>query len=385
MLKKLLWKDKNKWQIAGAAIGCFIGFFLLLLSLQFAIDFQQLINGKGSGGEQYMTINKPVVAYKSHFTTEELDLIEAQPFVKRMGVFTSNEFEVSASSSSFGFYTDLFFESVADEFLDTSSDQWSWEKGQREIPIIISRDYVALYNFGFAPSQGLPQINPQFAKRFTLDITVKGNGLKRVFKGRIVGYSDRIHTILVPQNFMAWANETFGEEKKPGPNRMIIATDNPHAAEVSTFLDEHEYELSSGRLIGGKISALLRMIVGIVAFIGLVIVLLSLLIFILNFQLIISQSSQDIGLLLQLGYREQQISSILFNKLLSLFGGALLATFVGLFLSRFFLKGWLATQGFELNIGLHWTIYLAALGFSVLIVGLNFASIKRSVRQLYTM
>ena len=133
-----------------------------------------------------MIINKPVVAYKSHFTEEELEAFRSQAFVNRLGVFTSNEFEVSASSNSFGFYTDLFFESVSDDFLDVDNEQWEWKKGQREIPIVISRDYVALYNFGFAPSQGLPQINPQFAKRFTIDININGNGLKRVFKGRIV-------------------------------------------------------------------------------------------------------------------------------------------------------------------------------------------------------
>jgi Cell division protein len=384
MLKKLLWKDKNKWQIAGAAVGCFVGFFLLLLSLQFLIDFQQLINGKGSGGEQYLIINKPVIAYKSHFTEEELANVEAQSFVKSMSIFTSNEFEVSASSSSFGFYTDLFFESVDDAFLDvTNEEQWQWQKGQREIPIIISRDYVALYNFGFAPSQGLPQINPQFAKRFTIDINIDGNGLKRVFKGRIVGYSDRIHTILVPQNFMNWANETFGEENKPGPNRIIIATDNPHAEEVSRFLEEQEYELSSGRLIGSKITSLLRIIVGVVAAIGLIIVLLSVLVFILNFQLIISQSSRDISLLLQLGYREKQISSILFNRLLYLFAGTLVSTFLFLFITRFFVKQWFATQGFELSMGLHWTVYLAALLFSFLIVALNFKNIEKSVDRLF--
>ncbi|MEM9824455.1 MAG: FtsX-like permease family protein [Bacteroidota bacterium] len=383
MLKKLLWKDKNKWQIAGAAVGCFIGFFLLLLSLQFLIDFQQLINGKGSGGEQYMIINKPVIAYKSHFTEEELANVAEQAFVKRMGIFTSNEFEVSASSSSFGFYTDLFFESVSDDFLDADNEQWEWQKGQREIPIIISRDYVALYNFGFAPSQGLPQINPQFAKRFTIDININGNGLKRVFKGRIVGYSDRIHTVLVPQNFMDWANETFGEENKPGPNRIIIATDNPYAEEVSQFLEENEYELSSGRLIGSKITSLLKIIVGVVAAIGLIIVLLSVLVFILNFQLIISQSSRDIQLLLQLGYREKQISTLLFNRLLYLFMGTLVSTFVFLFLARFFLRQWFATQGFELGMGLHWSVYVAALLFSFLIIALNFKNIEKSVHRLF--
>ena len=278
----------------------------------------------------------------------------------------------------------LSFQTACDnDFLDVDNEQWEWKKGQREIPIVISRDYVALYNFGFAPSQGLPQINPQFAKRFTIDININGNGLKRVFKGRIVGYSDRIHSILVPQNFMDWANETFGEDNKPGPNRVIIATDNPNAEEVSNFLESKEYELSSGRLIGGKITTLLRIIVGIVAAIGLIIVLLSVLVFILNFQLIISQSSRDIRLLLQLGYKEKQISSILFNYLLYLFALTIVSTFVFLFVTRYFMKDWFASQGFDLSIGLSGVVYLAAILFSLLIIVLNFKTIERSVRKLF--
>ncbi len=383
MLKKLLWKDKNKWQIGGAALGSFIGLFLLLLSLQFFIDFRMLISGKGSGGEQYLTVNKQVIAYKSHFTDEELEMVKNQAFVNSMGTFTSNEFKVSASSKNFGFYTELFFESVDDEFLDVHDERFKWEKGQPEIPIIISRDYVALYNFGFAPSQGLPQLNPQFIQRFSLDITVKGNGLKRTYPGRIVGYSDRIHTILVPQDFMNWANETFGEEKKPGPSRMIIATDNPYSEEVSNFLSENKYELSSGRLIGGKVTSLLRAVITIVAIIGMIIVLLSVFIFILNFQLIISKSSEDIRLLLQLGYKEKQISDEISGYLLRLFGMVVLATFVGLFLFRFLLRYWFGQEGFILGIGLHWSVYLAALVFSSLIVFFNLRNIRRSIGALF--
>ena len=300
-----------------------------------------------------------------------------------MGTFTSNEFKVSASSKNFGFYTELFFESVDDEFLDVQDERFKWEKGQPEIPIIISRDYVALYNFGFAPSQGLPQLNPQFIQRFSLDITVKGKGLKRTYPGRIVGYSDRIHTILVPQDFMNWANETFGEEKKPGPSRMILATDNPYSEEVTNFLTENKYELSSGRLIGGKVTSLLRAVITVVAIIGMIIVLLSVFIFILNFQLIISKSSEDIRLLLQLGYKEKQISDEISGYLLRLFGMVVVATFIGLFLFRFLLQYWFGQEGFFLGIGLHWSVYLAALVFSGLIVFFNLRNIRRSIGELF--
>ena len=105
--------------------------------------------------------------------------------------------------------------------------------------------------------------------------------------------------------------------------------------------------------------------------------------FILNFQLIISKSSEDIRLLLQLGYKEKQISSEISTYLLRLFGIVVVLTFIALFIFRFLLRYWFGQEGFILGIGLHWMVYLAAFIFAGLIVILNLRSIRRSVAELF--
>ena len=45
-----------------------------------------------------------------------------------------------------------------------------------DIPIIIPRNYLNLYNYGFAKSQGLPQISEGIFQRVSLGIEVAGNG-----------------------------------------------------------------------------------------------------------------------------------------------------------------------------------------------------------------
>ena len=40
-------------------------------------------------------------------------------------------------------------------------------------------------------------------------IMMRGNGRVEQYKGNIVGFSNRLNTILVPQSFMKWANENF--------------------------------------------------------------------------------------------------------------------------------------------------------------------------------
>lgn len=60
-----------------------------------------------------------------------------------------------------------------------------------------------------------------------LEVELRGEGKRQHFEGRIVGFSDRLNTILVPQQFMDWANQTFAPEKTVGFSRLIVEAGNP--------------------------------------------------------------------------------------------------------------------------------------------------------------
>jgi hypothetical protein len=385
LLHQLLWGNKNKWQIYGAALGAFLGLFLVLTAFQFYYDLQTLMGG--SAADQYVIINKKVSLYNTlgaspSFSDTEIDTIKQQSFVQEVGVFNSNQYKVAASSPSLGFYTELFFESVPDEFIDINTGRFGWEEGQAEIPIIMSRQYLALYNFGFAPSQGLPQFTPNTIGRLSVDLIIRGKTGRRTYQGRIVGFSDRINSIIVPESFLAWSNQRFGDKAKSDPSRVILKTDNPYAPELQNFLADRNYEVSSGNMIGGQLPTLLRGIISAIALIGLIIVLLSVLVLVLNFQLIISQSKEDIRLLLQLGYKNKQVSEVLTKRLLILFGLIVIAVIIALIISRVVFTGWFESKGLAIGTGLHWSIYILGLLLTSFLVFFNINSIQSSVRSL---
>ncbi len=380
MLEKILWGNQASKQIWGAIIGAFLGLFLLLSAIQLFHDIRSLTEGKGE--DRYVLINKKVNIFNtlgasSAFTPEELDTIGQQDFIASVGKFTPSTFQVSASSSMMGFYTELFFEAVEDEYLDIHPRKFKWKEGQQEIPVIISRDYLALYNFGFAPSQGLPQFTQNTIKKVSVDITIKGRGLRQTLSGRIVGFSDRINSVLVPQNFMDWANNKFGTASKSNISRLILATDNPYSPPLRQYLKDHNYEVASGKLIGGQVGLVINIVLGLVAFIGLIITILSILVFMLNFELIISRAHTDIGLLMQLGYQPSQVSDLLVKRLSRIFGAVLLAALLLLLVGHFLLSKWLISQSFTVSAGLHWQVYVA----TILIGGLFFITNKRSIEQ----
>ncbi|MBK8563580.1 MAG: hypothetical protein IPN76_09590 [Saprospiraceae bacterium] len=383
ILDKILWKGKSKWLLIGAAIGAFIGLFLLLATLQFYCDVQNLLTGDASPDDQYVQINKKInlfntLGIKSSFTNEEIEALNQKPFIQSVGRFKANDFKANASSDMLGFYTELFFESIPLDFLDAQEPDFRWSEGQNTLPILISKDYLALYNFGFAPSQGLPQVTPSTISKLNMEISISGNGKKQEFSGRIVGFSERINSILVPPDFMAWANANFGGEAGP-TSRLILKVDNPMNKELQAYLKEQGYEVSTGRLIGSQFGVLLKVVLSVLWAMGFLILALSMFVFILNFQLLIAQSRPEIRLLLETGHFPRHISRLLTKRFSVLFCSVLVLVFGVLIGTRAWQVSYFDNQGFELENGLDSKVWTIGLVFSAGSLILNIFNIKRAV------
>lgn len=386
ILGKILWKGKSKWLMLGAAIGALVGLFLLLSTLQFYFDVQNLLRGDANPSDQFVQINKKVnlfntLGVKAGFSEEEISELKSQEFIESVGKFSANDFRVGASSDMLGFYTELFFEAVPADFLDVKEPSFRWSEGQNTIPVLISKDYLALYNFGFAPSQGLPQLTPATISKLNMDITVSGQGKKQNFTGKIVGFSDRINSILVPAVFLEWANSNFGTE--PGlASRLILKVQNPMSKDFQSFLKEKGYEVSAGRLIGSQFGVLLKVVLGVLWVMGLLILALSMLVFTLNFQLLIAQSRPEIRLLLETGHFPKQISGLLTKRFSFQFAAIILVVFAALIALRSWQVVYFEKQGFELKAGLDSLVWMVGLGFSSLLLLLNIGNIRRAVAKL---
>jgi hypothetical protein len=383
MLNKVLWKNKSRWQTIGASIGIYTGLFLLLFALQAYLDVQILT--KGARDDNFLVINK--VFEKNYgkpleFSQEEFNEISNQSFFNEVDAFESNEYKVSLSSQAMGFRTLLFFQSLPNSFLGVDTALFKWKKGE-PIPIVLSSDYLALYNFGFAPSQGLPRFSASTISLVDFKITVGGKGQTESFDAFVCGFTPNVNSILVPKSFMGYANEKFGGETKVKlPTQIIASTDNPYSVALEKFLETKNYEISRGGLIGGELKTTLFLLVFLIITIGFIIVGLSMLVFILNFQVLVAQASHDIQLLIQLGYEDRQIAKVLARNLLQLFGMVVLAVFITLLPIKYLLSAQIAEQGYTLSFMLHPMVWVVGLLFSLLFVWTNLTSIGKNVQKL---
>lgn len=383
MLNKVLWKNKSRWQTIGASIGIFIGLFLLLFALQVYLDVQVLSKGAKDGN--FLVLNK--IFEKNYgkplsFSEEEIQEIKQQPFFNRVDAFESNEFKVSLSSQTMGFRTLLFFQSLPQEFLDVDSLLFQWKPGDK-LPIVLSSDYLALYNFGFAPSQGLPKFSASTISLVDFRVTVSGQGQQEFFDGYVCGFTPNVNSILVPPSFMEYANKKFGEKAASKlPTQLIASTDNPYSVGLEKFLTENNYEISRGGLIGGELKTTLFLLVFLLVTIGIIIVGLAMLVFVLNFQVLIAQASHDIQLLIQLGYQDRQIAQTLARNLLKLFAVVVIAVFTSLIPIKYFISSKIVEQGYHLSFGLHPMVWLVGLLFCLVFVWINTTSIRNNVQNL---
>lgn len=314
---KLIWKllreNISKPQLIGFAVTSLIGMSIVLLAFQFYFDINPLFTGKDKLlKEDYLTITKKVgilggLSSRSNgFSQNEIDDLKKQSFVKNVGAFTPSQFNVFGGFNSqklgIAFNTEMFFESVPDHFIDVTSDSWRFSPVDNAVPIILPKNYLDLYNFGFAQASSMPRISEQLIGLINLDISITGkNGLRQQMKGRIVGFSNRINSILVPETFMTWANQQYGGTPSE-PARLIIEVSNIADPNLSGYFKDKGFEISGDNTTASRMSFFLKIIIGIVVSVGVLICVLSFFILVLSIYLLLEKNMNKLRTLRLIGY-----------------------------------------------------------------------------------
>lgn len=315
---KLLRQHISIPQLAGFFFANLLGMLIVLLSIQFYNDVKPAFSQEdGFIKNDYLIVSKTIdtveglTGASTAFSEEEIADIARQPFAKKLGGFTASQYNVAAMfvmSGAPAISTDMFFESVPDEFVDVDKEEWEFEEGDRMVPIVLPRSYLAIYNFGFAPTKSLPKLSEDLASSITLTIVMRGNGMEERINGKVVGFSNRLNTILAPQAFIEWSNRRFAPAEDTSPTRLILQVGNPADAAIMEYFEDKGYEIADDKLDAGKTTFFLRLISGIVMCIGLLISALSFYILMLSIYLLVQKNTQKLQNLLLIGYSPARVS-----------------------------------------------------------------------------
>lgn len=358
MGKNIVWRllrhNIKVGQLLGYAIANLVGLAIVLTALQFYRDVTNAESGDDAYiSRDYLIISKRVeglgslLGGEASFAADEVADVEAQPWAARVGRFTSSGYDVSASIDMAGRHmsTALFFESIPDEFFDLSPAGWTFDPTEPEIPIIISKDYLTLYNFGFASSRGLPQLSEAMIGMVSLTVSISGNGRQQYFPARIVGFSSRLNTIAVPEEFMQWANSRFSSEPAADPSRLIIEVSSLGDPAIDAYMSSHGYEVAGDKASSSRTAYFLTIVTSVVVAVGTVISLLALFILLLSIYLLLQKNRATLRDLMLLGYSPRQVAAYYYRIVLAVNVVVLAASVVSMLVARSLWQAPLASLG----------------------------------------
>lgn len=394
---KLLWKLLRQHISVPQFIGFFFanlfGMLIVLLGYQFYCDVLPVFTAEDSFMKSdYLIVSRKIgtgntISGRTNtFSKSDIEDFSSQKFVSKVAKFTSAEYKLDATMGIGGqnvLNSELFFESVPNNFVDVKLDEWKYTPKEKSVPIILPRSYINMYNFGFAQSHSLPKISDGLVGMIDFRIFIHGNGHQDEYKGRVIGFSSRLNTILVPQAFMDWSNQYYAPNGKSNPTRLIVQVGNPGNQNVTQYLDSKNYEVEDNNLGAEKTTYFLKMMVSMVMVVGLIISILSFYILMLSIYLLVQKNSSKLENLLLVGYDLGKVG--LPYKLLTIILNisVLMIAFMVLIIVRKSYMDTIYTLFPDLNDGSMIPSLLLGLALFVVISVLNCIVINRKIMRIW--
>ena len=357
MIQKLLFRNQDRRQLIIAMLGAFMGITFLITSVHYLIRLNEFGKGSEILGPNTIIVQKKVsnssslALTKTDFSEREIEKMAKLPFIEKVKPVLSNNFDVSFETADPlvpRFRSDVFVQTVDPSFLDVHSKKWHWKEGDAFVPIIMPRDFLVMLNT-FMSASNIPQISDDLAMDIRFKFTVSNQTKKVWVDARIIGFTNEVSSILVPESFMAYGNEQFslGEEKKI--TQLMISGKENEFGKVEALLKEKGLESKNAQMVAGRLKSVIGTLLLVVMGISIIAVFLSGLVLIQYMQLLMSKNEYEVRTLMRIGYAPKILIHTIFLYFVKIFGiiaGLGLGSF---FILKYFLDEMFTTGGIYLN------------------------------------
>jgi hypothetical protein len=388
-IKPLLLTGTNAASRWFSYIGLGIGVLLLLCSLQMFINIQQLLtrNSIRKNGSDFVSIAKNItnenMGKDNRFSSADIAELKAQPFIEDAAPLIPNLFRVQASAGQMvNFSSDIFIEALNNNFIDTVPPTFTWVENQPTLPVIFSSEFLEMYNV-FAPSWELPQLSPATATNVAISLHCEGKLGERIFIARIVAFSDRVNSILVPENFLEWANKTLEGQDSTKSSRVFIKTKDANNSDLLKFLDQKDYRVNKDKTMFGRSKQILQGIITGLGVFGLLVILLALMLFSFYLQLVIARSKDNLQLLLTLGYSPAWLSKNMAKQFMPVYIFVVLTGLALTQVMQWSFHHFVMYDRPELSSFVDWVVIAAAILLIILSIITNYRLVKKLLYRMF--
>jgi hypothetical protein len=387
MLKKVLFQNQDKTQLFIAVVGSVIGMIFLISSIHYLIRVNEFGKGEEILGPNTMIIQKKVSnssslkITKNDFSNEEIERFKNETFVADAQAVICNNFNVLLLTDDPlvpKFSSDVFLQTVNAKFLDVPGKNWTWKEGDTIVPIVMPRDFLVMLNT-FMSASGIPQVSEDLAKDINFKLRISNETKKDFITARIVGFTNEIPSLLVPESFMSYANQKYATVKENKITNVMISSKEGEFGEMEKFLEERGLESRKSQVVIGKLKSIVSTLFVVLLVISVVTVVVSGLVLIQYMQLLIANNQYQIRTLLRLGYKPNKIV-LLFTKYLAVtFGFVSMIAFVLFLVEKLFVDELFEKGGIAINESLSVVSLISIIISFCIFVSISFFVAKRKI------
>lgn len=373
-MRQLFFKYQNKKQLTLALVGTFLGLFFLFTSLHFLYKIYTYGENSEMLSKNTIVIQKKVTSgpllglNNPEFSDEQIDEVRSMEFVESCDPIRSNTFDVVLSIDDPlipAFNSNIYVQSVHEDYLDVKTDHWDWDEGSKTLPIVMPRDFLMMMN-NFLSASNIPQLSDDLVLDLKIDLNIGPRNYRETVHSRIVGFTNELSSILVPESFLNWANQKYGEKEKEVISQLVVKSKDGQFGLLENYLEENEFESKKSQLLIAKLKSTLGVLLTIISVISLLAVFLSILVLIQYLQLIMTKNDYEIRTLLRLGHAPNQLIQVFLRYFMSLFSVVVVLSLLLFIPAKYYLQQIFISNGISLDSSL--SIYLFLLVIFVFIV-----------------
>jgi hypothetical protein len=387
MLKKVLFQNQDKTQLFIAVVGSVIGMIFLISSIHYLIRVNEFGKGEEILGPNTMIIQKKVSnssslkITKNDFSNEEIERFKNETFVADAQAVICNNFNVLLLTDDPlvpKFSSDVFLQTVNAKFLDVPSKNWTWKEGDTIVPIVMPRDFLVMLNT-FMSASGIAQVSEDLAKDINFKLRISNETKKDFITARIVGFTNEIPSLLVPESFMSYANQKYATVKENKITNVMISSKEGEFGEMEKFLEERGLESRKSQVVIGKLKSIVSTLFVVLLVISVVTVVVSGLVLIQYMQLLIANNQYQIRTLLRLGYNPNKIVLLFTRYLAVTFGFVSIIAFVLFLVEKLFVDELFEKGGIAINESLSVVSLISIIISFCIFVSISFFVAKRKI------
>ena len=368
--------------------GLGVGVLLLLCSVQMYVNINSLLKDKTGkkNGADFISVTKTItnenIGKDNRFSPEDVAELKMQPFIEDAAPLKANAFKVLAGAGDMiPFSTDIFIEALQHHFIDTVPPGFTWREGQQNIPIIFSTDFLEMYNV-FAPSWDLPQMSEKAAGSLNIFLRCHGKNGDRQFSAHIVAFSDRVNSVLVPENFLDYLNKELEGVENVKASRVFIKTSDANNPALLNFLESKNYHVNKDKTKFGRVKQILQTVVSGLAGFGILVIILALVLFSFYLQLMIARSKDNLLLLLTLGYSPKWLSRTVAKRWIPVYSSIIACALILTALFQLAFSHFTMNGRDELSPIVNWMVVVIAGLLLALTIWINYRLIRKLLTRL---